>query len=81
MLNAPYSELAILLRAVTGAEWLELLGYPAMGYELLMGHLHRAEEAEKVGCPWALEFVAAYRLAVKDYLRSAREAGQHRRAT
>jgi hypothetical protein len=72
MLNPPSVELGVLLRAVTGAEYLALLGSPSWGYDLLVGHLDQAEEAARDGCPWAQEFLSAYRLALAEYVRSLR---------
>jgi enoyl-CoA hydratase/carnithine racemase len=68
MLNAPYTELGVLLRAVTGAEFLARFGGAERGYLLLAGHLYQAQQATQAGCPWAREFVAAYRLALADYV-------------
>jgi hypothetical protein len=74
MLNPPSVELGVLLRAVTGAEYLALLGSPSWGYDLLVGHLDQAEEAARDGCPWAQEFLSAYRLALAEYVRSQEPA-------
>jgi hypothetical protein len=59
----------VLLRAVRGAEYLAATGYPGMGYKLLSDHCREAEQAAFEGCPWAREFIAAYRLAVEEYTR------------
>jgi hypothetical protein len=67
MLNTPSAELGLLLRALTGAEHLAQWGAPEWGTRLLTGHVSRAQEAAQAGCPWAREFVAAYRLALADY--------------
>ncbi len=70
MLNTPSAELGLLLRAMTGAERLARCGAPEWGSRLLSGHVCRAQEAAQAGCPWAEEFVAAYRLTLADYLQS-----------
>jgi hypothetical protein len=70
MLNPPYVELGVLLRAVAGAEHLARVGAAGRGYQLLAGHLCQAREAARAGCPWAREFVSAYGLALGEYVRS-----------
>jgi len=66
-MNAPYTELEVLLRALTAAEFLAQFGEAERGYQLLAGHLDQAWQAARTGCPWAQEFIVAYGLALADY--------------
>ena len=70
MLNTPSIEFDLLLRALRGAERMAQWGDTAHGIRLLIGHVRRAQAAARAGCPWAYEFVAAYRLVLEDYRQS-----------